>query len=293
MITTATFLSSLKSSGTVSSATIDALSQDLAILERYVKNRNWAKLTQADIRSFIASEHMRGLAPTSLRRILSSWRKFFAYLSDAFAIESNPAEGVRAPRSRTGLPKALSPDDMSKLLAAEAKDDISLRDLAMFEVMYSSALRVSELTNLDYSDIDLHAQMVNVRLGKGSKQRLVPIGKQAINSIKKYLPIRAKWKNSADDALFINKHGKRLTVRSTQYRLKVLVQKAGLPGNVTPHSLRHSCASHLLQSSGDLRGVQEFLGHADVASTQVYTHLDFQALAKVYDTAHPRARKKQ
>lgn len=287
------FIAELRAAATNSEATLAALANDLNILLRHVGQRAWGELTQADLRSYVAAEHMRGLAHASLRRMLSSWRRFFNYLGEHSAIERNPVVGLRAPRGQAGLPKALSPDEVSRLLAGAAPDDLSIRDAAMFEVAYSSALRVSELIGLDVCDIDGAAALVDVRHGKGAKQRLVPIGKPALAAVTRWHGVRSRWLNRADGPLFINRRGGRLTPRSAQLRLKALAVAVGLPGNVTPHALRHSCASHLLQSSGDLRAVQEFLGHADVASTQIYTHLDFQALAKVYDSAHPRARRKR
>lgn len=286
------FLAALRGEGTASPATIAALENDLGILDRHAGGRPWRDLAPADVRGFLAAEHMRGLAPTSLRRILSSWRRFFRHLADRGALVRNPADGVRAPKGGSGLPNALSPDEISRLLAAATGggDDLAVRDAAMFEVAYSSALRVSELVGLDLADVDERSRMVNVREGKGAKQRLVPIGEPALAALARWRGIRAGW-GVRGEALFVNGRGGRLTARSAQLRLKALAAKAGLPGNLTPHALRHSCASHLLQSSGDLRAVQEFLGHADVSSTQIYTHLDFQALAKVYDRAHPRAKK--
>lgn len=284
------FVASLRASGTNSPATLAALTNDLKILQRHAGTRKFACLDQTDLRGFVAAEHMRGLSPASLRRMLSSWRRYFNFLGDNNELTLNPVVGLRAPRGKNSLPKALTPDDVARLLAPLATDNLAIRDVAMFEVAYSSALRVSELVGLDCADLDTSSKLVNVRHGKGAKQRLVPIGDTALAAVARWHKIRRSWQ-PVDDALFINQRGKRLTTRSTQLRLKALVAKAGLPGNITPHALRHSCASHLLQSSGDLRAVQEFLGHADVASTQIYTHLDFQALAKVYDQAHPRARK--
>lgn len=288
---TAAFLDGLRQAGTSSPATVKALANDLAILERHVAGREWSALRQVDVRGYVAAEHMRGLAQSSLRRLLSSWRRFFRHLGECAAIDHNPVVGVRAPRGGTRLPKALSPDEMSRLLANPGTGALAARDAAMFEVAYSSALRVSELMDLDLGDVDAAGGMLNIRQGKGSKQRLVPVGQLALAAVQRWLAVRASWQVPPTGPLFTNKRGSRLTVRSAQLRLKALAVRRGLPGNVTPHALRHSCASHLLQSSGDLRGVQEFLGHADVSSTQIYTHLDFQALAKVYDKAHPRARK--
>ena len=286
-----TFVNGLRRERSTSPATVRALTQDLAALARLANGAAWAELRPADIRSFVASEHRRGLAPASLRRMLSSWRKFFTHLADVGLLENNPVIGIRAPRSGTALPKALSPDEANTLLAQAPVSDLEIRDTAMFETAYSSALRVSELVALDCADIDLTDRKVNVRHGKGDRHRIVPLGAHAIAAIQVWLQVRRNLALPAQGPLFTNNTGRRLTTRSAQLRLKILAHKAGLPGNITPHMLRHSCASHLLQSSGDLRSVQEMLGHADVSSTQIYTHLDFQALAKVYDVAHPRARR--
>lgn len=289
--THAHFIAGLRQGNLASDATLRALEFDLAALDRLAGGKAVSALTPADIRSFIAREHRRGLAPSSLKRMLSSWRKFFSHLADEGQLEANPAAGIRAPRSGKRLPKALTPDETSSLLASTEGSDIATRDSAMFETAYSSALRVGELVALDTGDLDLREGQVIVRHGKGDKQRVVPLGSKAIASLERWLAVRAKNGLAEDGALFTSLKGRRLTTRNVQLRLKRLAVKAGLPKNVTPHMLRHSCASHLLQSSGNLRGVQEILGHADVGSTQIYTHLDFQALAKVYDKAHPRAQR--
>ena len=287
------FVAGLRRDKTASEATLSALESDLTALRRLAGDRAWDSLTPADIRSFVASEHRRGLAPTSLKRMLSSWRKFFAHLAEDGKLDANPATGIRAPRSGRHLPKALTPDETARLLAFTAEGDIATRDAAMFETAYSSALRVSELVSLDRSDVDLREGQVSVRHGKGDKQREVPLGSKAVKSLEKWLGARRKLGLPENGPLFTSLKGIRLSARSAQLRIKKLAAIAGLQGDVTPHMLRHSCASHLLQSSGDLRGVQEMLGHADVGSTQIYTHLDFQALSKVYDKAHPRAKRRK
>ncbi len=287
------FLARLRAEKSASEATVRALAGDLGILERYCDTTALSKLTATQIRSFAAREHQRGLAPSSIQRMLSSWRRFFADLADQGIVANNPVDGVRAPRGGKRLPKAMTPDDTLRLLEHEPGNDaLVVRDLAMFELSYSSALRVSELVGLDHSDIDTGTMLLNVRHGKGAKQRFVPFGTKALGALERWNQVLIAWGRQPVGALFINRQGKRLTTRSVQLRLKKFCQLTQLAGNVTPHVLRHSCASHLLQSSGDLRGVQEFLGHANVSSTQIYTHLDFQALAKVYDRAHPRAKRK-
>ena len=285
------YLADVAKGRTVAAATLRALEQDLAALERLAAGRDLALLDTRAIRSFVAKEHQRGLAPPSLRRMLSSWRKFYAHLAELGKVKHNPAIDVRAPRQARTLVKTLSPDEAIRLLAQAATDNLAARDLAMLETAYSSALRVSELVALDDHDIDREAMTVNVRHGKGDRQRIVPLGKRALAAIDIWLEKRAGSGFANQAALFTSKSGRRLSPRSVQLRIKKLALRAGLPGDITPHVLRHSCASHMLQSSGDLRGVQEMLGHADIASTQLYTHLDFQALAKVYDKTHPRAKR--
>lgn len=287
----AEFVAGLRRERTASEATLRALEADLAALARLSGGRPWKSLSHADIRSFVAREHRRGLAPSSLKRMLSSWRRFFAKLADDGLLESNPAAGVRAPRAGKRLPKALTPDEAASLLSAEPGGDVACRDMAMFEVAYSSALRVSELVGLDCGDVDIGGGTLTVRHGKGDKEREVPLGRKAAEALRRWQAVRRRLALPAEGPLFTSMKGRRLGTRSAQLRLKRLAAAAGIDGDVTPHMLRHSCASHLLQSSGDLRGVQEMLGHADVGSTQIYTHLDFQSLAKVYDRAHPRARR--
>ena len=289
------FLNRLRREGSASAATLSALAGDLAILMRYLEKHSMRELSSAHIRTFAAREHQRGMAPVSIQRMLSSWRRFFADLADQGKIDVNPVIGVRAPRGARRLPKDMTPDETVRLLehAPNKDDQLRIRDLALFETAYSSALRVSELVGLDCADVDTATMLLNVRHGKGNRQRYVPFGSKALGSLRLWQQVRASWGIPGSGAVFTNRRGGRLTVRSVQLRMKKICREAGLSGNVTPHVLRHSCASHLLQSSGDLRGVQEFLGHASVSSTQVYTHLDFQALSRVYEDAHPRARRKK
>jgi len=291
--------------------TIDGYRRDLALLAAIEDGRGWRALTQSDLRRWIAQQTRAGGAPRSIARRLSAWRGFLDALAEQGLVESNPARGLRAPRAGKRLPKALSPDQALSLV--QAADDVrgeegfeSLRDQAMLELFYSSGLRLSELTSLDVrhfaeagvrsnSWLDLAEAEVTV-LGKGGKRRTVPVGGPALAALRAWLAERERWlgEHPAADPrpLFVSSLGRRLSNRTVQVRLKRLAQRRGVPANVHPHVLRHSFASHLLQSSGDLRAVQELLGHASIATTQVYTSLDFQRLAKVYDAAHPRARRR-
>jgi len=248
------------------------------------------------IRRFIAQLHARGLSGRSLARRLSAWRCFYRWLGLRGETSQNPVEGVRAPKSPKALPKVLSPDEANRLLDSlddeESSDVLMTRDQAMFELFYSSGLRLAELAALDISCLeDVAAGEVRV-LGKRNKLRLVPVGRQAREAVATWGQRRAEVAAPEQTALFVGKRGKRINPRVIEERLKQRALAKGLPTRVHPHMLRHSFASHLLQASGDLRAVQEMLGHASIASTQVYTHLDFQHLTTVYDAAHPRAKRK-
>ena len=258
--------------------------------QRLTTPRTLLDLTQTDIRRFVALLHSRGLAPRSLARILSGWRGFYDY-TRGHQVRINPVDGVRPPKAAKRLPETLSPNEAVHLVSFEDDSPAGLRDRAVFELIYSCGLRVSELTGLNLDSIDMGTQEVRV-LGKGNKTRIIPVGSHAIAAVKTWLTARAQLKGSNTDALFLSPTGRRLSVRMVQQRIKVWAITQGISVDPHPHMLRHSFASHVLQSSGDLRAVQEMLGHASIASTQVYTHLDFQHLAKVYDTAHPRAKKK-
>ncbi|MGQ0658812.1 MAG: tyrosine recombinase XerC [Chromatiales bacterium] len=252
---------------------------------------SWRDLDAHRLRAFIAEEHRRGLSGRSLQRLLSAVRAFFRFLVRRGEVPHNPADLVRAPKAPRHLPKVLDVDQAARLMAIGDEDEFSVRDRALLELMYSSGLRVSELVGLDLADVDLHAAEVKV-LGKGRKQRVVPVGRHASIALQRWVLQRVRWARAGERALFVGRRGARLTVRSVQQRLGRRALEQGLDTHVHPHMLRHSFASHLLESSGDLRAVQELLGHADISTTQVYTHLDFQHLARVYDSAHPRARKK-
>jgi integrase/recombinase XerC len=250
------------------------------------------RLTAPQLRRFLATLHGRGLSGRSLARMLSSWRAFYRFAVERDpALQESPCTGLRAPKAARRLPSVLSPEQAVALVTIPGGDPFALRDRALFELAYSSGLRVSELAGLDVDRIDVGNGEVRV-WGKGAKERIVPVGAAACAAIRVWLGVRATLPHADADALFVGRNGARIGVRAIQRRLAEWAVRGGLPQHVHPHMLRHSFASHVLQSSGDLRAVQEMLGHASIASTQVYTHLDFQALAKVYDAAHPRAKKK-
>jgi integrase/recombinase XerC len=249
-------------------------------------------LQSTDIRHYIASLHSKGLGGKSIARLLSSWRGFFNYLIQRHDYRNNPAKGLRAPKSAKTLPQALSIEQAIKLVDVKNVDVLSVRDHAILELFYSSGLRLSELINLNIYQLDFTEGTITVT-GKGNKTRIVPLGNHAIIAIQNWLMQRNNLlKDQSEKAVFISKQGNRLSARNVQYRMKAWAVKQGLDTSVHPHMLRHSFASHVLQSSGDLRAVQEMLGHANISTTQVYTHLDYQHLTKAYDTAHPRAKKK-
>jgi integrase/recombinase XerC len=285
------YLEHLASERRLSAHTIAAYTRDIETLLRHAGSTPLGKLQVHDIRRLVAQLHGSGLNARSLARTLSAWRGFFRYLARDHGFGDNPCVGIRAPKAVRRLPNALSPDEAQRLLQVEATGALAVRDKAMFELLYSSGLRLSELTGLAPGDVDLADGTVRVT-GKGSKTRIVPVGRQALDALTAWLASRSRIKRCAQDALFVNRLGGRLHARSVQQRLKALASKQGLSTRVHPHALRHSFASHVLQSSSDLRAVQEMLGHASISTTQVYTHLDFQHLAKVYDAAHPRAKKK-
>jgi integrase/recombinase XerC len=274
--------------------------RDLSELEQLAKGKPLQELSAAHIRSFAARLHQRGLSGRSIARYLSSWRSFYRWGCRLRAFPSNPALGIRAPKAPKGLPKALSVDHAMALLdnaAPNPDDPMDARDLAMFELFYSSGLRLSEVIGLDLerradsrgwlSERDAEVTVI----GKGNKTRTVPVGVQALAALKRWRELRAALPCSEPNAMFLSPRGKRVTPGLISTRLKRWAQRSGIPAKVHPHVLRHSFATHLLQSSQDLRAVQELLGHANISTTQVYTHLDFQQLAKVYDAAHPRAKR--
>ena len=245
------------------------------------------------VRRFMAQLHARGLGGRSLARMLSAWRGFYRWLGLRGEVSANPVEGVKAPKSPQALPKVLSPDEANRLLDHPGEDALELRDQAMFELFYSSGLRLAELAALDVACLHDVAEGEIKVFGKRGKERHVPVGSKAREAIEHWAQLRAQVASPDEIALFVGQRGARIHPRVIEERLKQRAVAQGLPVNVHPHMLRHSFASHVLQSSGDLRAVQEMLGHASIASTQVYTHLDFQHLAQVYDKAHPRAKRKQ
>ena len=287
----AQYLAHLAHERRLSPHTVSNYARDVEALFELAAEAPLDKLTVHDIRRFAGQLHSRGFDPRSIARRLSAWRSFFRYLARDHGHGDNPCVGIRAPKAAKRLPHALSPDETSRLLDTHAEGMLGTRDKAMFELFYSSGLRLSELTGLGPADVNRADGTVRVT-GKGSKTRIVPVGRQALEALGAWLAARAAIPRLDAEALFVNRLGGRLTPRSVQQRLKRFALKQGLATNVHPHVLRHSFASHVLQSSGDLRAVQEMLGHASISSTQVYTHLDFQHLSKVYDAAHPRARRK-
>jgi len=284
------YLSWLRNERRLSANTVEAYARDGGMLMALAGERPLASLASQDIRRFIATLHGKGQSPRSLARILSSWRGLYEWLVRRRDVAANPCAGVRPPRAPKHLPQTLSPDQAVRLVSVEDKTPTGLRDRALFELAYSCGLRVSELTGLDVAHVDRESGEVRVT-GKGAKTRIVPVGTHALAAIGEWLPARDEIAKAGENALFVTGGGKRLSPREVQKRIKRWAAAAGLDVDVHPHMLRHSFASHVLQSSGDLRAVQEMLGHASIASTQVYTHLDFQHLAKVYDAAHPRARR--
>jgi len=299
------FLDELTRQRRLSPHTIAAYRSDLAELADMTGGKPLPQLLAADIRRALARLHASGQAPASLSRKLSAWRRFYAWLGGRGEVAGNPAAGVRAPRRAKRLPKALAPDQAVLLAGHEpAAVPLAMRDKAIVELLYSSGLRLSELVALDWryfaadadgpastSWLDLDARRVTV-VGKGGKVRQVPVGAPAMEALRQWLRARAAMPGAATRALFVAAQGGRIGARSVQLRLARLAAALGLGVRVHPHVLRHSMASHVLQSSGDLRAVQELLGHASIATTQIYTRLDWQHLAKTYDAAHPRARRK-
>jgi integrase/recombinase XerC len=252
-----------------------------------------ASLNIAQIRKYVAMLHSKGLGGKSIARMLSSWRGFFDYLVQRHQFKDNPVIGMRAPKSPKSLPQALSIEQTNKLVEIADNDILSQRDHAILELFYSSGLRLSELVGLNLDQLDFSEGTVTVT-GKGNKTRIVPLGSQAKHAIENWLVLRQQLliRNPNEKAVFVSKQGRRISGRNIQYRMKEWSIKQGINSSVHPHMLRHSFATHVLQSSGDLRAVQEMLGHANISTTQVYTHLDYQHLTKVYDAAHPRAKKK-
>ncbi|NIR28017.1 MAG: tyrosine recombinase XerC [Gammaproteobacteria bacterium] len=285
------FISHLGEERQLSPATCAGYRHDLQRLRAFCEQRgldDWRRLNRAHVRGFAAWCHRRGIGGRSVQRALSAVRSFYNYLLREGRVGRNPASGIAAPRSPRRLPQALDVDRVAALLALRDQAPLSVRDHAMMELLYSSGLRLAELVQLDLSGLDLEEGLVEV-LGKGKRQRVVPVGRCARAMLARWLTLRPLLAQPDEQAVFVGRHGRRLSGRAVQLRLRRWSRVKGLGTALHPHMLRHSFASHLLESSGDLRAVQELLGHADVSTTQVYTHLDFQHLANVYDRAHPRA----
>ncbi len=286
----ASFLDELAIQRRASLHTIDAYRRDLERLRGLAGEADITGLNPVALRRGLMQLHAQDLSPRSIARVLSAWRSFYAWLARRGAIAQNPAEGLKAPKRPRTLPKALGLEQTMALLDAPAEGPLELRDAAMFELFYSSGLRLSELVSLDWpGGLDLQQGEVTVT-GKRQKTRVVPVGEKAREAMVAWLAVRDNLARG-NTALFVGRSGTRLTPRAVELRLAQWAQRQGLGVHVHPHMLRHSFASHVLQSSGDLRAVQEMLGHASIAATQIYTHLDFQHLAKIYDSAHPRAKK--
>ncbi len=289
------FIAKLRNERRLSPHTQQAYRRDLDRFCEFCRREDiaaWRDVDEHRVRAFVAWRHRSGLGGRSLQRELSALRSFFDYLIEAGLIGHNPARSVSAPKSPRRLPNTLDVDQTARLVAIEGEGDLALRDRAILELLYSSGLRLSELVELNVDDVDLREANVRVT-GKGRKVREVPVGRFAVQALRAWLARREGIVSGEQPALFVSRSGRRLSGRSVQERLRRWAQRQGIDVRVHPHMLRHSFASHLLESSGDLRAVQELLGHADIATTQVYTHLDFQHLATVYDRAHPRARKKK
>ncbi|MBJ6984990.1 tyrosine recombinase XerC [Luteimonas sp. MC1750] len=292
----ADYLAHLEVERRMSAHTLDAYRRDLAALAGWAQAQDQGELLALDsaaIRAFVAAEHRRGLAPKSLQRRLSGCRSFYQWLLRHARIRANPATGIRAPRAPRKLPQVLDVDEAVALVEVPTDAPLGLRDRALLELFYSSGLRLSELRLLRWRDLDLAEGLVTV-LGKGSRQRTVPVGSHACRALEAWRAEGVAGQRPGPEApVFPGRGGAPISARAIQLRLRALGQRQGLFKHVHPHMLRHSFASHVLESSGDLRGVQELLGHADIATTQIYTHLDFQHLARVYDDAHPRARRRK
>tara|TARA_B100000586_G_scaffold90320_1_gene64317 strand:- start:3872 stop:4777 length:906 start_codon:yes stop_codon:yes gene_type:complete len=286
------FIENLKVVKHFSSHTLVNYQRDLDKLKSFLergKKKSWKSIYESDIRDFINNERRKDLSPRTLQRTLSSIRSFFNYLIDEDLININPAVGLITPKAPKVLPKAIDADLVKRLLDFKPEGPLEVRDKAIAEMFYSSGLRLAELCQLNLNDISIKDRSCRV-FGKGRKTRDLPVGRKAIEAIRDWLIHRDKICLPNQEALFLNNRGKRISKRSVQLRLERLSKKRGLP-SVHPHMLRHSFASHILESSGDLRAVQEMLGHTDISSTQIYTKLDFQHLSKVYDASHPRAKK--
>jgi integrase/recombinase XerC len=291
------FIQTLRSEKYYSPHTCSNYRRDLQRFQAYLEQRaidNWTGVDYNDVSGFAAQRHRQGRKSRTIARELSSIRSFYQFLIRCSVVAKNPALEVSAPKSDKPLPKTCDPESLEQLLrVTDDHDELLLRDIAIFELIYSSGLRLAELVGIDLDDIDLTQQQLVVT-GKGSKTRHLPVGSKAVSAVQRWLRVRPNYCRDNDQkALFLSKPGNRISARNVQSRLNHLIRRQGLGQKISPHVLRHSFATHLLESSSDLRAVQELLGHANIATTQIYTHLDFQHLANVYDAAHPRARRKE
>ena len=287
-----TFTQHLQYERRLSDLTCKHYRRDLMVLDEYCKDQGvtrWKNVDEHHIRAFVASGYRKGLSSRSLQRQLSSTRSFFRFLLRERAVKVNPAIDVRAPKAGKRLPENLDADRMARLLEIPGDGPLISRDRAILELLYSSGLRLAELTGLNLGDIDAADATVRV-VGKGNKERIVPVGSRALDALSAWLSDRPEIADPDENALFVSKRGTRLSKRSVQARVEHWAKHQGIDTRVYPHLFRHSFATHMLESSHDLRGVQELLGHVNISTTQVYTHLDFQHLAQIYDQTHPRAR---
>ena len=288
------FIDYLKLERGLSERTVEAYQRDLLQLQRELERQDITDLDRVSehtIRALIARRHRQGQGSRSLQRLLSAIRSFYRWLMKEGLAEHNPAVSVKAPKASRKLPVTLDADAITRLLEIKEKSPLALRDRAIMELFYSSGLRLSELAGLHWTELDFTSGLVTVT-GKGNKTRMVPLGSYAASALLEWRKVRGEFAPIEEPHVFVSNRGNPISTRTIQVRIKYWARRQGLPQQVYPHLLRHSFASHMLESSGDLRAVQELLGHADISTTQVYTHLDFQHLASVYDKAHPRAKKK-
>ena len=289
------FLTHLSTERRLSAHTDANYRRDLQLFARYCEKNGiteWPRVDSQHVRTFAASEFRRGQSARTIQRRLSALRSFFNFLLRESVLRSNPAVGVQAPKAPKRLPQTVDADQMAQLLTFRTDDELSVRDKAIMELFYSSGLRLSELVDLDIRDVDLRDRTVRVT-GKGGKTRMLPVGRFAVQALTTWLNERRTLAAPDEEAMFVSQRGGRLRQRAIQVRIERWAKQQGLGVHMHPHMFRHSFATHLLESSQDLRAVQELLGHANISTTQVYTHLDFQHLAKIYDQAHPRARRKR
>ncbi len=289
------FLQHLQHERRLSPHTITNYARDLELVADWCRQNgidDWPQLAPHQVRGFVAKRHRSDISGKTIQRELSSLRSLFNYLLREGIAENNPAQGIKAPKVKRRLPATLDIDQLSSLLDVAEDDPLGLRDLAILELFYSSGLRLAELVSINLHDLDLRSAQLEVT-GKGAKTRQVPIGRKAVEALQRWIQVRGGLAKPEEPALFVSSRGRRIHPRTIQQRMKQWALKHGASRSIHPHMLRHSFASHMLESSGDLRAVQELLGHADISTTQIYTHLDFQHLANVYDKAHPRARRKK